>query len=68
MNECARIEGAAREGAILASKDLVERLGTSDAEATGLDPDALAYTMLGEIDGASDKAVRDAGAIAVTAV
>ena len=55
-------------GAILASKDLIERLGPADAEASGLDPDAIAYTPLGELEGASDKAVRDAGAIAVTAI
>ncbi|HMS63475.1 MAG TPA: adenylate/guanylate cyclase domain-containing protein [Solirubrobacteraceae bacterium] len=68
MNEGARIEAAARDGAILASKDLVERLDTEDAAATGLDPDALAYTPLAELDGVSDKAIRDAGTIPVTAI
>jgi class 3 adenylate cyclase len=68
MNECARIETAATRGAILASKDVVERLNTADAQATGLDPDAVAYTPLGELDGASAKAVRDAGAIPVTSI
>jgi class 3 adenylate cyclase len=68
MNEGARIEAAAKDGAILASKDLIERLDSADAEATGLDLDALAYTPLGELDGASDKAIRDAGAIPVTAI
>ena len=68
MNEGARIEAAARNGAILASKDLVERLDPEDARATGLDPDAVAYTPLGELDGSSDKATRDAGAIPVTAI
>jgi len=66
MNEGARIEAAATSGAILASKDVIERLDVADAQATGLDPDTLAYTPLGELDGASDKAVRDAGAIPVT--
>ena len=61
MNEGARIEAAAKDGAILASKDLIERLDADDAQATGLDPDAIAYTPLGELDGASDKAIRDAG-------
>ena len=61
-------EAAAKGGAILASKDLVERLDTADAQATGLDPDALAYTPLAELDGVSDKAIRDAGAIPVTAI
>ncbi|MBK5115424.1 MAG: hypothetical protein JJE23_00740 [Thermoleophilia bacterium] len=68
MNEGARIEGAATDGAILASKDLIERLDPADAEASGLDPDAIAYTPLGELKGASDKAIRDAGAIAVVAI
>jgi class 3 adenylate cyclase len=68
MNECARIEAAAAGGAILASKDLVERLDASDAQAVGIDSDAIAYTTLGELDGASDKAIRDAGTIAVTPI
>ena len=68
MNEGARIEAAAKDGAILASKDLIERLDSTDAQAAGLDPDALVYTPLGELDGASDKAIRDAGAIPVTAI
>jgi class 3 adenylate cyclase len=68
MNEGARIEAAATGGAILASKDLVERLDATDAQATGVDPDAIAYTTLGELDGASDKAIRDAGTIAVTPI
>ena len=68
MNEGARIEAAATGGAILASKDLVERLDADDAKATGIDPDAIAYTTLSELAGASDKAVRDAGTIAVTPI
>ena len=68
MNEGARIEAAAKDGAILASKDLIERLDASDAQATRLDPDAIAYTPLGELDGASEKAIRDAGAIPVAPI
>ncbi len=68
MNEGARIEAAARDGAILASKDLVERLEADDAQATGLDPDALAYTPLSDLEGVSEKAIRDAGAIPVAAI
>jgi len=68
MNEGARIEAAAKDGAILASKDLIERLDADDARGTDLDPEAIAYTPLGELDGASDKAIRDAGAIPVTAI
>jgi hypothetical protein len=47
---------------------VIERLNTADAQATGLDPDAVAYEPLGELDGASVKAVRDAGAIPVTSI
>jgi len=68
MNEGARIEAAAKDGSILASKDLIERLDADDAQATGLDPGAIAYIPLGELDGASDKAIRDAGTIPVTAI
>ena len=68
MNEGARIEAAATGGAILASKDLIERLDATDAKATGIDPHALAYTTISELDGASDKAIRDAGTIAVTRI
>lgn len=68
MNEAARIEAAARDGRILASKDLVERLDAEDARATGIAPDAIAYTPLGELDGVSDKAIRDAGGIPVAAI
>ena len=68
MNEGARIEAAATDGAILASKDLIERLAAEDAEATGIDPDAIAYRPLGELPGVSEKAIRDAGTIAVAQV
>lgn len=68
MNEGARIEAAATGGAILASKDLIERLDPADAKATGIDPHAIAYTTISELDGASDKAIRDAGTIAVTPI
>jgi len=68
MNEAARIEAAATGGVILASKDLIERLDPADAHAAGLDPGAVAYTLVAELDGASDKAIRDAGSIPVAAI
>ena len=68
MNEGARIEAAATGGAILASKDLVERLDANDEQATGIEPGAIAYTTISELVGASDKAIRDAGTIAVTPI
>lgn len=65
VNECARIEQSAREGQILASKTIVERLSDGDARALGLVPEQLAYQMVGELPGAGDKAARDADSIAV---
>lgn len=44
MNEGARVEAGAKDGAILASKEPIERLNSDDAGATGLDRDAIAYT------------------------
>lgn len=68
VNETARIEGVAKEGAILASKHLLERIPESGATALGIDPAALAYRTLAQLEGASEKAVRDAGAIPVAAI
>jgi class 3 adenylate cyclase len=64
MNEAARIEQTATGGMILASKMLVERLEPEDAELLGLEPDRLVYRRLSSY-GASDKAARDAGDVAV---
>lgn len=65
VNECARIQETARDGQIVASKTLLENLNPDDASALGLDPDALSYTSIAEIPTASEKAIRDAGGIAV---
>lgn len=68
MNEGARIEAAAKDGTILASKDLIERLAGEDARAIGLDPDTIVYTPLGQLDGVGEKVIRDAGSIPVAAI
>ena len=68
VNECARIQESARDGAVLASKALVERLDPEHAREIGIDPDTVAYCTVGELPGATDKAVRDAGSIPVTEV
>lgn len=47
MNECARIQSAAKNGTILASKELIERLDSDDA--TGIDADTIAYTPVAEL-------------------
>jgi class 3 adenylate cyclase len=66
VNECARIQECAREGAVLASKALLERLDSSDAAALGIEPDGVSYQAINSIKGASSKAKRDAGGIAVS--
>jgi class 3 adenylate cyclase len=65
VNETARIEACATGGRALASKALIERLDRSDAAALGFDPDHVTYTPLGALDTATEKARRDAPAIAV---
>jgi class 3 adenylate cyclase len=65
VNEGARIEACASGGRTLASKDLIERLTPADARALDLDPDHMSYTALGDLPTATEKARRDAPAIAV---
>lgn len=65
VNEAARIEACATGGRALASKALVERLSAADAAALAIDPARVAYTALAELATATDKARRDAPAIAV---
>lgn len=65
VNEGARIEACATGGRILASKPLVERLSPDDAAAIDVDPDRAGYTQLADLATATDKARRDAPAIAV---
>lgn len=66
MNEAARIEACATGGRTLASKSLIERLDRADAAALGLDTHHATYTPLAELPTATDKARRDAPAIAVS--
>ncbi|MBI5106529.1 MAG: adenylate/guanylate cyclase domain-containing protein [Solirubrobacterales bacterium] len=68
VNEAARIEACATGGRALASKDLLERLDGDDRAALGLDPDHLTYTVLADLATATEKARRDASAIAVCAI
>jgi class 3 adenylate cyclase len=65
VNEAARIEACASGGRALASKHLIERLEPEDAAALGLAPDRITYTSLADLDSATEKARRDAPAIAV---
>ncbi len=68
VNEGARIEACASGGRALASKDLIERLIRDDASALELDPDHMVYTALADLPTATEKARRDAPAIAVSDV
>ena len=68
MNEASRIESAATGGIALASKLLLERISAGDAADLGVNPDKLTYLTIGNLDGSSDKAIRDAGSISVTTI
>ncbi len=68
VNDAARIEQTAAGGQILASKVLLEQLDGPGAAAAGVDPGATAYTPLGDLPGATDKARRDAAHLPVTAL
>jgi class 3 adenylate cyclase len=65
VNETARIEACATGGRSLASKDLIERLSPDDAAALQLAAEQMTYTTLSDLTTATDKARRDAPAIAV---
>jgi class 3 adenylate cyclase len=68
VNECARIEQSATGGVILASKGVIERLAPDDAAQVGLEPATIRYRPLADLDDAGEKALRDAGTIAVTSI
>ena len=65
MNEAARIEACATGGRMFASKTLIERLNHADANSLGLDTTQMTDTLLTDLSTATDKARRDAPAIAV---
>jgi class 3 adenylate cyclase len=66
VNEGARIQQSARDGALLASKALVERLSAEDGRRIGVDPEEVVYTTVADLPGADTKAMRDAGTLPVT--
>ena len=68
VNEGARIQEAAPPGETQASKQLIERLEPDDASSLGLDAEKLFYRTLADMPGAPEKAIRDAGALAVTSL
>lgn len=66
VNEAARIQESARDGEVLASKSLLEHLSDEDAAELGIDPDGVIYRTVAELEGATEKAVKDAGGIPIT--
>jgi class 3 adenylate cyclase len=68
MNEAARIEQSASGGQILTSKALLERLDMDDATRLNIDPARVQYRFLTEIEGVTEKATRDAGALPVAEI
>ena len=65
VNETARIEACATGGRALASKALLERLDPADAAALDIDLASLTYLPLATLTTATEKARRDAPAIAI---
>jgi hypothetical protein len=53
---------------VRSAKELLERLEPTDAAALGLDPNHITYTALADLPAATEKARRDAPAIAVCEV
>jgi class 3 adenylate cyclase len=68
VNECARIQEAARGGQVLASKHFLEHMSETAVAEADLDLGTVVYKTLAEIDGVSQKAARDAGSIPVTRI
>lgn len=66
VNEAARVQEASEPGKTLATKQLLERLEADEAGSLGIDLETARFTVLGELATASDKARRDAGALAVS--
>lgn len=68
VNECARIQQAAREGEVLASKAVIEHISAEGAQELRFDPDLVLYRTIGELPGVPEKSIKDAGGISVTVI
>ena len=68
VNEAARVQECAPAGETFATKPLLEHLSPDDAAELGLDLEKITYKILGELTDVSEKAIRDAGALAVATV
>lgn len=65
VNQAARVQESARGGRTLVTKDVIERVDAATAQDLGIDPDAIGYAILAELETAGVKARRDAGGLAV---
>jgi len=65
VNECARLQESTRDRAIAVSKTFAELLPPDDAARLGVDLGSVLYEPLAKLPGVSEKAVRDAGTLAV---
>lgn len=63
VNECSRLEQAARGGRTMVSKHLMERLNSEDAQFLDLRPNSIVYRQLDEQASVSEKIHRDVGTI-----
>ncbi len=68
VNECARVQESAHGGTVLMTKNLLERLDGDDARRLEIDPAGITYTTLSELEGISEKALRDAGMLSVVSL
>jgi class 3 adenylate cyclase len=68
VNECARMQQCTRDGDVTVSKAFVELLRNDDAAALGVDLGTIFFHPLATLPGVTDKAVRDAGNLAVARV
>jgi class 3 adenylate cyclase len=66
VNEAARVQESAIPGATLVTKQLLERLGGGDGAVPGVDLEGTRFKVLSNLPSATDKARRDAGALAVS--
>lgn len=66
VNETSRIESCARPGETLVSKHLLQQLDPDSAAVLGVDLEKVRFAELKDREGASQKAIRDAGSVPVT--
>jgi class 3 adenylate cyclase len=68
VNECARMQESTRDGAVSMSKEFAELLPPDAPASLGVDAARLLYQPLSALPGATQKAIRDAGTLAVAQI